>query len=177
MAIKEQKNTKKLSTFHNIKPHEKLAIQLRSEGRTYEQVTNTINSEYDLGYKQQSVRAWFIPGGKLEQAYYEFNDEIAKESLKRAKMKLKKAAESAVDTLLELTGNEHEGGVRVRAASRILNKYIPDRQVILDAESEDKLPDSLSEAGDKVVEDLKPIQKPPKDENLDEPGNSETPDK
>lgn len=151
MATREETNIKKLPAFSDAAPNERFAIELRAEGKTYEEVTNTMNAEFKTAYKMGSVREWFIADGRLNQAYMEYNDMLAAESLKQARMKLKRASERAADTLLELTSSKYDAGVRERAAGRILNKYIPDRQIIFDTDSEESIPESLGGQADKIV--------------------------
>lgn len=155
-------NVKQLPTFSNIKEFEQLAITLRSEGKKYAEIANTINAEYDLAYKEMSLRQWFMAGGKLEQAYYEYLEWHADQSVIRAKMKIKTITEKAADTLDKLMDDDNAGNVRQQAAKTILGKYVPDRQVVVDESKADDIPSAIGDAGDKVI--------------TDEPGGNNGPD-
>ena len=153
MATADETNTSTLPQFSAIKPFEQLAVQLRAEGRTYEEIVNTINAEFDLAYKQGGVREWFGAGGRLEQAYYEFLEWHADQSVIRAKVKIKTISEKAANTLEELMTDKYDGRVRQQAARTVLGKYIPDRQVVIDENKADDLPSAIGDAGDDVLND------------------------
>lgn len=174
MATADETNTQQLPTFSNTKVFEQLAIQLRSEGKSYEEIRNTINEEYKLAYKQQSIREWFMAGGRLEQAYLEYNEWHADQSVIRAKLKIKKSSETAADTLDELMTDKFDGRVRYQASKTILGKYIPDRQVVVDERNADELPSAIADAGDKVLTGNKEDgQKPVVDAPESEPPSEE----
>jgi hypothetical protein len=155
-------NSKQLPTFSSIKPYEQLAVVLRSEGKTAEQTVNQINAEYELAYKANTVRDWFMAGGRLEAAYMEYLEWLADQSVREAKLKIKRLSATAADTLEEIM-KDANGPVNVRqqAAKTVLGKYIPDRQIIVDEAKTDELPDSLADDADAIAAaDDKPPEEP-----------------
>lgn len=151
MANPDSTNTAELPAFTVLKGHQRRAVILRYEGKTYAQIANNINDEFALDYAERTVGEWFMAGGVLEQAYHELLDLMAKQSLQEARSALKLGAKAAANTLLKkLTSNDEK--VQVRAAMAILNKYIPDKQVVMDApETEDDLPEELSKIADEIA--------------------------
>lgn len=173
MATADETNVKQLPAFSTIKPYEQMAVVLRAEGNKYQDITNTINEEFNLAYKEISVRGWFIAGGRLEAAYFEYNDVMADQAVKIGRTKLKKATDVFADTLIELAGPGHESTVRLGAARAGLNKFIPDRQIITQADDEEDLPDDIAKAADEVLDGQKPVDDEPESEGADaEAGDS-----
>lgn len=169
MATKDETNVKKLPAFSALKPHERFAVELKSDGKTYDEIVNTINAEYELAYKYNTVRGWFIAGGQLEAAYLEYITMLAEQSVREAKLKIKRLSSKAANTLEETMGDEYEGTVRVASAKALLNKYIPDRQLVLDEVPDDELPDSITNAADEVIDGQNKVDDAPKGENASEP--------
>lgn len=167
MATADSTNTKLLPTFSNIKPFEQLAVQLRAEGKSYEEVTNTINAEFELAYKSPSLRQWFMVGGRLEQAFMEYNEAMADQSIKVAKTKLKAAQTQLADWLIELASPGHESNVRISAIRAGLNKFIPDKQIVMTAEPDDELPDEIANAAAKVLHGSEPVDEPQQSQSAD----------
>lgn len=153
MATADATGAKQLPTFSNVKEFEQLAITLRSEGKKYAEIANTINAEYNLAYKEMSLRQWFMAGGKLEQAYNEYLEWHADQSVMEAKLKIKRLSVKAADTLDELMDDASAGNVRQQAAKTILGKYVPDRQVVVDETKADEIPSAIGDAGDAVLND------------------------
>lgn len=152
MATKNETNTKDLPSFSSIKGHERRAVILRAEGRTYAQVTANINDEFALDYAEPSVREWFVAGGRLEQAYNDFVEAQATAALREARQTIKRASNAAAATLVSLLKPGQDPRLQLDAAKSILNKYLPDKQIVLDAEGEDELPDELADVGDDVLD-------------------------
>lgn len=153
MATADETNTSSLPQFSAVKPFEQLAIQLRAEGNDYTKITDTVNAEFNLAYKMPSLREWFHAGGRLEQAYYEYLEWHADQSVIRAKVKIKTITEKAAETLEDLMSDKYDGRVRQQAARTVLGKYIPDRQVVIDESKADDLPSAIGDAGDDVLND------------------------
>jgi len=156
MADSDDQNTtdknKQLPTFSTLKVHEQLAIQLRSEGQGYRSIVDQLKVDYDLQYKEGTLREWFMAGGRLEVAYYEYLDFAADESVKQAKLKIKQLSLKAANKLETLMDSKDTAdNIVERAARTVLNKYIPDRQVIIDEAAADEIPSAISDAGDKVL--------------------------
>lgn len=151
MATTDETNIRQMPTFSATKAHEQLAVMLRAEGKTYDVITNQLNAEYNLAYSERTLREWFIAGGRLEAAYFEYLDALADQSVREAKTKIKRLSVKAADTLDELLNESNAGNVRQQAAKTILGKYIPDRQVLIDESTADDLPDELADIGDEVV--------------------------
>lgn len=141
-----------LPTYSTLKAHEQLAIQLRSEGMKYKDIVGQLKTDYNLVYKEASLREWFMAGGRLEIAYNEFLEFLAEESVKQAKLKIKQLSSKAVDKLEALLDDDNTAdNIVERTARTILNKYIPDRQVIIDETKADELPPAIGDAGDDVL--------------------------
>lgn len=172
MATANEVNTSELPLFSGVKPYERLAIVMKAEGKAPEVIANQINAEFDLDYKPSTVREWFWADGRLLQAYLEYNEKCADLAVEQAKSKIKKLSADAADTLEELMKNSYEGGVRVRAALGILNKYVPDRQVILDGGKEAGLPAQLGDAMDAAAQGEEPTDKPAEEQ----PNANDAPD-
>lgn len=150
----ESTNIKQLPSFSTIKEFEQMVIMLRTEGKQYAEITNTINAEYGLAYKELTVRQWLMSGGRLEQAYLEYNEALADAMVAEAKLKIKKLSSKAADTLDELMNESVASNVRGNAAKTVLAKYIPDRQVILDEAKADDLPSVIGDAGDDALDKI-----------------------
>lgn len=146
-------NSKQLPSFSTLKPFEQLAITLRAEGKLWEEVTNTINAEYKLAYKQITIRQWFIAGARLEQAYLEYLEFHADLAVAEAKLKIKKMSKKAAETLNDLMSDKYDGTVRHNAAKTTLSKYVPDRQVVVDESKADEIPSAIVDAGDKALDE------------------------
>ena len=144
--------TKQLPTYSTLKVHEQLAVQLRAEGQSYKAVVEQIQVDYDLTYKEGSVREWFMAGGRLEIAYYEYLEFAADEAVRQAKLKIKQLSKTAADKLENLMNDKNTAdNIVERAARTVLNKYIPDRQVIIDESKADDLPSVIGDAGDEAI--------------------------
>lgn len=174
MATADATNNKQLPTFSNVKEFEQLAITLRSEGKKYAEIANTINAEYDLAYKEMTLRQWFMAGGKLEQAYNEFLEWHADQSVMAAKLKIKQLSVKAAETLDDLMNDDIAGNVRQQAARTILGKYIPDRQVVIDETKADDLPSAIGDAGDALITEGEDGQEKMADAPQGEPASPET---
>lgn len=176
-------NTKQLPTFSNLKGFEQLAVTLKADGQKYAEIVNTINAEYELAYKELTLRGWFMAGGRLEQAYLEYVDVLADQAVREAKTKIKRMSLTAANTLEDLMKDDVGSNARGLAARTVLAKYIPDRQIIVDETKTDDLPDELAAAADNIVkgggktDGQKPVDDPPKgegDSGAVGPGGDET---
>lgn len=156
MARSDSKGLKRMPSFPELKGHERQAVILREKGRTYEQITNHINDEYAMEYRIQSVAEWFHYNGRLYAAYQEYTDKMARISYERAKRKLLKHQEDAVDELYNVMKNGETDRDRRMAAATILAKYIPDKQVVFDKTDglESDLPPALDEEAKSVYEQI-----------------------
>lgn len=144
--------SKQLATFLNIKEHEKLAVVLRSEGKSYEEIVAAIKSEYNLDYQAVSLRVWFMAGGRLEQAYLDYIEELGNAAVKEGKLAIRRATRPASNTLISLLADQ-ESSIKLRAALGILNKYVPDKQIMITegGVGDDDLPEELSDTADDIV--------------------------
>lgn len=144
--------TSKVPSFSSIKAYERRAVILRGQGQPYEVIKEHINAEFALNYKEPTVREWFIAGGKLEQAYHEYNTAMAEQSLKEAKQVLLRAQRAAATGIVGQFTNP-DPRVAQKAMLSVLNKYIPDKQIMLEGPVQDSdLPPELGEEGDKIIE-------------------------
>jgi hypothetical protein len=151
MATKDETNTSELPAFSSLKAFEQMAIILKCEGQPADKIANMINAEYNLTYKMMTIREWFWADGRLFQAYHEYNTWHADQVVNEAKLLIKKSTGQAAQTLVDLLDPKIESSVRHNAGKTLLNKFIPDRQVILDPNKVDELPTALAKAGDDVV--------------------------
>lgn len=151
MASPNDTNVTELPSFTALKGYERRAVFLRYEGKSLGAISNHINDEFILTYSERTIGEWFQPGGRLEQGYHELLELMAKQSLREARMAIKHASKKAADTLVKKMDSTDER-VAVRASMAILNKFIPDKQVVLDAvETEDDLPEALADIADKIA--------------------------
>lgn len=145
-------NTGELASFSVIKDYERRAVILRSEGRTYDVIANHINSEYALEFSERTVRDWFGVNGRLEQANMEYNEAQAHLALSEARQLIKKASKAAAANMISKI-NSPDDRVSLDASRHLLNKYIPDRQVVSDSpEQEQDLPEELQAAATALKE-------------------------
>lgn len=152
MATKDATNTSNLPAFSSIKGHERRAVILRAEGKSYQQITSHINNEFVLDYAEITVREWFYAGGRLEQAYAEYLEAEAHMSLQEARSLIKRATKVAASNMIRKIGSSDER-ISLDASRHLLNKYIPDRQIVADSpEQEADLPDELKAAAEAVRE-------------------------
>lgn len=155
MATSDETNNRTLPSFSVLKGHERAAVVLKSEGKTVEQIVANINDEFALTYTVRGVGEWFQAGGRLEQALIEYNEALAVASLRDARQLIKRASRSAAATLIKGLNNP-DPRVANDAAKSLLNKYIPDRQVISDSMTEEELPEELANAGDALLKEREP---------------------
>lgn len=164
MATKDETNVQELPGFSSIKGYERRAIILKSEGKTVAQITAHINDEFALTYSELTVAEWFYAGGKLEQAFSEYNEAQAHLSLQEARQLIKKASKAAAANMVAKIASPDDR-VSLDASRHLLNKYIPDRQIVSDSpEPEADLPDELKDvaAALKEADDgPKPVDEPP----------------
>lgn len=145
-------NTSELPSFTTIKGHERRCVILRAEGKTYEQITAHINNEFALDYAVSTVKEWFFAGGRLEQAYQEYLEADAMLALKETKRIIKRASRAAAANLIQKIGS-HDERVSLDASKALLNKYVPDKQIVMDTpEAEAELPPELQEVANALRE-------------------------
>lgn len=144
-------NTTEFPSFTSLKLHQRRAVILRAEGKTIAQITAHINNEFVLTYSEITVKEWFHAGGKLEQAYNEYIEADAAMSLKQARLAIKRASKNAVATVLDQMRSP-DGRLALDAAKTILNKYVPDRQVVHDGPEDDgDIPDELTNIANAIA--------------------------
>lgn len=161
---KDSTNTSELPSFSVLKDSERRAVLLKGEGKTIAQVTAHINDEFAQTYSERTVQEWFVAGGRLEQAFSEFQEAKAHLALQEARQLIKIATKAAAANMISKI-NSQDDRVSLDASRHLLNKYIPDRQIISDSpEQEADLPDELQAAATalKEAEDgPKPVDEPP----------------
>jgi hypothetical protein len=163
-----------LPTYSLLKAHEQLAIALRSEGQPYKAVVAQIEVDYNLVYKEQGIREWFMAGGRLEQANNEYLEFLADESVKQAKLHIKRLSTKASDVLEKLMDDKDTAdNIKERAARTVLNKYIPDRQIIVDENKKDDLPGAIAAAAEGVLNDTPTAEPANPPENTSPEGNED----
>lgn len=149
---KDSTNTSTLPSFSALKDSERRAVILKSEGKINEQITAHINDEFALDYSVRTITEWFQPAGKLKQAYDEYNEALALTSLAEARQLIKRASKGAVTNLIAKIKSPDDS-VSLRASMALLNKYIPDKQVMLDKDfKEEELPSELAAYADSLRE-------------------------
>lgn len=146
-------NTSALPSFSALKGHERRAVILKAEGKTNGQIAAHINNEFILDYADRTVQEWFVANGRLYQAMTEYNEAQAIISLQQARQLIKKSSSAAAATLIRQL-NSIDEKVAQGAAWRLLNKYIPDKQVVFtDSPEDEELPDELAAVADSLRED------------------------
>lgn len=152
-ANSDSTNTSDLPSFSVLKGHERRAVVLKSEGKTNAQIAAHINNEFTVDYSDRTVQEWFIANGRLFQAMTEYNEAQAIISLQQARQLIKKSSSAAAATLIRQLNSPDEK-IAQGAAYRLLNKYIPDKQIMLgDSPDEEQLPDELAAVADSLRED------------------------
>lgn len=74
----EQKATK-----NNLKKHHYRAVELRYEGKTYENITTILAGEFKRQFHESTIRKWFMSKGALEALYLDYAN---KENDRRRKL-------------------------------------------------------------------------------------------
>lgn len=177
MANPLETKTAPFSLYSALNGADRLAVQLRFEGRSYEAITATIKSEFGISKSENSVRGWFIAGGRLEAAYMQYTDTMSDIALREAKLLAKRLSKSAIATLGELIKAGHDDTVRLGAAKAIANKYVPDRQVVVDGGNDDDVPSQLMNDMEGALDDIRSAGdgKPDSDQpDADAPGSEST---
>lgn len=152
----------KLQDFPGLKNHEKRAVMLKADGKTYEQIKEHINDEFALEHSLKTVQEWFRAGGRLEQAYTEYIGAMAAASLKEAKLVIMRSMKAAAAVLISKM-NDPDGRLALDAAKSLLNKYVPDKQISLSAGyEEEELPPELDLAAQEVMDGPQPVDDPQK---------------
>ncbi len=154
MATKDETNLIALPRFSTLPPVDQRAIVLRADGRTYDQISGILMSEFGLERSPITIRGWFNVNGRLEQAYMDYNQAIADATVKRAKQLAQRLSEQAIATLGDLMKDGNDGTVRLGAAKAMANKFIPDRQVVINNREED-VPSDLMDEGEGVLSDIR----------------------
>lgn len=176
MANPNSTNTSELPGFTTLRGAERSAVMLRYEGKTYAQIANNINDEFGTTYVERTVNDWFIAGGKLEAAYHELLDAMAAQSLKEARQTIKRASNAAAGVLVDQLRSTNDPLIRQNAAKALLNKFVPDKQVVLDGPGLDEdLPVELAERANEIVaaaggtDEPKPVDDAPDSPAPDQP--------
>ncbi len=152
MATSDETNTSELPSFSVLKGHERRAVILKGEGKSVAQITAHINDEFALNHSERTVQEWFTPSGRLIQAMTEFSEAQAHLSLQEARQLIKKASKAAAANMISKI-NSQDDRVSLDASRHLLNKYIPDRQIISDSpEAEADLPEELQAAASALRE-------------------------
>lgn len=153
MARVDETNTSKLPAFPSLKTYERRAVVLKAEGKTAEQITEHINAIYALDYSPVTVKEWFKSSGRLLQAYHEYLEADAALALQESRLAIKRSTTAAVRAIVTKLSSLDER-IQLDAAKTILNKYIPDRQVVHEsgAMNED-VPEELLGAADAIASD------------------------
>lgn len=151
MANPDSTNTSELPSFTVLKGHERRAVILKGEGKTNEQIAAHVNNEFALSYSDRTVQEWFAPGGRLEQALMEYNEALAAVALQEARNLIKRGTKAAAAVLVDQLKPGKDEGIRQGAAKALLNKYVPDKQQMLDSSyEEEELPEELAAVADSL---------------------------
>lgn len=154
MATQDATNTSQLVAFSSVGNHERRLIIMRSEGKPYAELVTVARNEFNLRWTESYIRHLFSVGGRLEQAYREYNDALAGQSLREAKQLAQRASKAAIITMTELMGAAQEPTIRLNAAKALANKFVPDRQIVFDGGAgESDIPDEIANAGVALLEE------------------------
>lgn len=155
---KGSKNLKELQSFRALKQSEQRAVVLRYEGKSYPQIAANISDDFAKDVSERTVRDWFVAGGRLEGAYHEFLDAMAAQSFHQAKQTLLRGQDIAAQNMVRKIASGDDR-VSLDASKAVLNKFIPDRQVMLEGPAAvDDLPAELSKEGAAIVGEHNPDQ-------------------
>lgn len=141
-----------LRSFPQLSGQYQKAVMLKSQGIKHKDIAEQLRAEFNITCSHNTVNQWFSSGGILEQAYNDYNERLADESLLQAQELLKQATLPAVAKLVQLMDDPHPM-VRLRASQAILGKYIPDRQSvdIQNPFDDEDLPPELLELANSIV--------------------------
>ena len=123
MASRNSTNTRDLASFSVLNGPDRLAVMLKAEGKSAEQIATGRYSEFGTTRSKRTVQEWFIPGGRLEQAYLEWSEVLASESVRDAQILARRAARGAVGKLISLS-ERADDAIALRAATALAAKYL-----------------------------------------------------
>lgn len=147
MTTKQETNISELKQFSSLPAPLRDAVILKNAGKTNKYISEALTTEHDYKKSEDTVRGWFVPGGKLEQALHDYSDALADAALEEAKVIAKRLTKTAILTMGELMGSAHADNIRLGASEAISNKYLPDKQeVVVDVRKNDNIPDAVRAA-------------------------------
>lgn len=118
-----------------LKEYHKKAIELKYKGKTYEEIADILNEEFEKsgvkpGFSQQTVKDWFREGGTLVETYRKYEEEwdaVNKElmiAIRKAGFKiLEENFRTASEMLIALLGSEKDS-VKLGAIKEIYDRLL-----------------------------------------------------
>lgn len=94
------------------------AIELKFEGASLKQIAEK------LGVAHQTVRAWFMTGGRLQEAYFKYATDEAKRRRAQATDTFNAHLNNAVMTLVAIMSKSKMDIARVQAAKEVINRLM-----------------------------------------------------
>lgn len=125
MANPNSTHTKPLPSYIRLSNPERLAVEMRANGRAYEDIIAAMNHYFGFERSYEAVRDWFRPGiGRLTQALDQYRDIMLRESMRETLMMEMRASVPAVVTLVKLL--EHpKANIQLKAAIALLELAFP----------------------------------------------------
>ena len=141
----------------HLETHYLRAIELKASGKTHAHISAALKQQFgaDLRAELNTVNQWFTESGLLRNALDEYNEKLANESVKNAKVRMKKLQDEAVEVMGELMRNGDDS-IRLGAAKEIVARHIPAKQVNIEAKDDGEVPADLVPDGDDVIDNDQP---------------------
>lgn len=104
--------------FKGLRPFMQRAVVLKANG-----THNAIIAE-EIGRSIKTVERWFSADGMLRRPLFEYSETLANDALTEAKVIMRQALPSAINTLNELANTSSNASVRQQAAKTLAQPSI-----------------------------------------------------
>lgn len=141
--------TSAVRQFSSLTAPDRRSVEMKVNGNSTKQISAMLQQEFDITRTDRSVREWFAPGGRLEQPYLEVCERLAQESVRDAKLLIRRGARTAAAKLIELVANGSET-TQLRAAQSLAAKYLARESGYFDPD-EDLPPQLVNEGEDDLM--------------------------
>ena len=128
---------------------EQKAIEYKFYGFEYKEMATMLKEEHpETAPVYQTIRNWFMKGGRLYDAYEKYNKEQSAINLKEATALWKGHAKNAMRTVLSLMKSSKTDNVKLSSAQEILGRaYGSVPKIVFQQENKDVFDDILKEIG------------------------------
>lgn len=111
---KQRRSTSINKSYYSLEPNEKLAIDMRIQNFATKDIAEKCNVE------EQTVRKWFMKGGRLYSAYLSRSSEVNEERKRRFEDIDEQIQDAAADAVLALRAKIKRGNI---SAAEIILEY------------------------------------------------------